>query len=389
MRILFVARNIPVAGKAGNPVVLQIARHLENRGHELRIIFPKEWVPCFLRKHPKYRHLYGLQAWEYQGIPVVPWTYPRLPVPAHAYRVLVAAQKQLSYPDSASAYYDVIHAHYLLPDAWLALHLGQRSGIPVVVTLRSTDVKLLRKAGRGSHTWRMAAEVLKKVSCTTALNGPVQAFFEEAFGHSSKLIPHGIPQDVILPGVPSDKDVDVLTVAHAIPRKQVDWVIRAFLDAPPEAARKLVVVGDGPARQEWEQLADGDPRILFTGKLPHAEVMQWMQRSKIFALPSYQETFGLVYLEAAAAGNALVGRAGEGVAGVFAEEEEIILPADYTSFRIGLHRLLTSHSLCIQRAQAARQRAAQLSWGAILTRYEEVYAAARTLLPPNNPATVG
>lgn len=389
MRILFIAKNIPVPGKAGNPVVLEIARRLQERGHNLFVVFPKEWVPWFLRKHPKYRHLYDLLPWEYQDIPVVPWTYPRLPGPAHAYRLLPFASKRLIRHTSSWSTSDVIHAHYLLPDAWMAVVLGQVYGIPVMVTLRSTDVKLLRKAGRSSHTWRMAGEVLQQVQGVTALNGSVREFFEEAFGVSPHLIPHGIPGEQILPKIPDSKDVDVLTVAHAIPRKQIDWVIRAFLQAPPAVAKKMVVVGDGPCLTEWQQLAGDDPRIFFTGKISHDEVLDWMRRSKVFALPSSQETFGLVYLEAAAAGNALIGRAGEGVVGVFTEEDGMVFPSDYGGFQNDLHQLLTNHTLCTKRAQAARQRATQLSWRAILTRYEEAYVKARNLLPPNNSSTAG
>lgn len=381
MRIRFIAKNIPVPGKAGNPVVLDIAARLQDREHTIDLIYPKEWVPWVLRRHPKYRHLYGLGPWSSQGLFVRPWTYPRLPFPAHAYRLLgTYALPGWKRQDA----YDLLHAHYLLPDGWLGVRLGQETGRPVVVTARSTDVKLLRKSGPESHTWRLARQVLSRVDTLLTLNGPVRDFFSRHFGVAAEILPHGISEDLIGPDIPAPKDIDVLTVGSAIPRKQVDWVIRAFREAPQADDKRLVVVGEGPSLVDWKKIAAGDSRIQFAGRLPHHAVMALMQRSKIFALPSYQETFGLVYLEAAAAGNALIGRAGEGVSGVFQPTDGMDFPVDYPGFRRVLHELFARPPWRAERARAAWQRVRQLTWPVITDQYETLY---RGIVDSTNPVS--
>lgn len=367
--ILFVAKNIPTPGKPSNRVVLDIAHHLQRRGHRVSLLFPKEWVPWFLRKHPKYAHLYGLRGWQDEGITIHPVTYPRLPLPAHAFRLLGSVR--FSGVDRAS--FQVVHAHYLLPDAWIGLEAVRDSGIPLVVTVRSSDVKLLRRVSRNSHTWRLADRLLSHADLITSLNGPVRRYIESNFPVQVTLIPHGIPDHLLDEAPPTEKDVDVVVVAQAIPRKQVDWVIRAFRSFPNGEGRTLVIIGDGPALPEWQHLAAGDDRITFPGRLDHGETMRWLRRSAIFALPSYQETFGLVYLEAAAAGCALVGRAGEGVAGVFPEGEAIVLPGSYESFERSVHQLLADAALRQKMGARARQEVGQLTWSKVLDRYESLY----------------
>lgn len=374
-KILFVAKNIPVPGKPSNRVVLDIAHRLQKRNHDISILFPKEWVPWFLRKHPKYAHLYGLRDWMDNDLPIHPLTYPRLPLPAHAFRLLGAPRFPLHAWSNQEGPFRAVHAHYLLPDAWIALEVARGSRVPLVVTVRSSDIKLLRKVPGSSHTWRLAQKLLAKADRVTTLNGPARSYLREHFQVNALLLPHGIPEQLLEDPVPKEKDVDLIVVAQAIPRKQVDWVIRAFRSFSREASRRLVIIGDGPALAEWQNTAGGDDRIQFPGRLPHTETMQWLRRSAIFALPSYQETFGLVYLEAAAAGCALIGRAGEGVAGVFPEGEAILLPDSYESFERSVHQLLADAALRQKMGRAARARVESLTWPNILDRYEALYAA--------------
>jgi len=371
-KVLFIAKNIPVPGKPSNRVVLDIAHRLQGRGYDLSVVFPKEWVPWFLRKQPKYAHLYGLDAWTDENLLIHPLTYPRLPMPGHAFRLLAASRLPLQDWKHREGPFDAVHAHYLFPDAWMALKIAQGTPTPVVVTVRSSDIKLLRNVSVGSHTWRLAKQVLAKADRVTTLNGPVRDYLQEHFQVEALLLPHGISQDLLTRELP-DKDVDLIVVAQAIPRKQVDWVIHAFRSFPNGEGRTLVIIGDGPALPEWQKLAAGDDRITFPGKVPHAETMGWLQRSAIFALPSYQETFGLVYLEAAAAGCALVGRAGEGVAGVFPEGEAILLPDSFAVFERSIHQLLEDAALRQKMGQAARERVDSLTWQRMLDQYEALY----------------
>ncbi|NRB65219.1 MAG: glycosyltransferase [Saprospiraceae bacterium] len=372
-RILFVAKNIPVPGKPSNRVILDIAHFLMDRGYDLDLLFPKEWVPFFLRHHKKFAHLTGLKNWQDGDLSIYPFTYKRIPSPTHAFRLLAGENRKLKDFAERRGGYDAIHAHYLLPDSYMALAIQANTSIPVITTVRSSDIKLLKKVSEESATWELAQNILTSVNQILVLNQPAQKFLQSRFGVPSTILPQGISENLIRTPSLEPRDVDDIVVAEAIPRKRVDWVIKAFLSAPDQQKRKMIVIGDGPALFQWKESTKQANNIDCLGRLPYTETMKWLRRSKIFALPSYQESFGLVYLEAAAAGCAIIGFQGEGPKGVLSEGKAILFPNDYASFERDLHHLLSNHSLCLQLGQQAREEVTRMPWPKIRDRDEELY----------------
>jgi len=93
----------------------------------------------------------------------------------------------------------------------------------------------------------------------------------------------------------------ILTVAHLYPRKGVDTLLRAFAEVSSNAI--LRIVGDGPQRIHLEHLAHNlgiADRVTFLGHLPFADLVAEYRNATIFALPTEQEGFGIVFLEAMA-----------------------------------------------------------------------------------------
>ncbi|GAB4193983.1 MAG: glycosyltransferase family 4 protein [Roseiflexaceae bacterium] len=98
----------------------------------------------------------------------------------------------------------------------------------------------------------------------------------------------------------------ILCVARQYPRKHVADLLRAMpavRKAIPNA--HAIIVGDGPEhaalRALAEQLNLGDAAVL-TGALPDEQLRAMYQRADLFCLPSVQEGFGIVFLEAMASG---------------------------------------------------------------------------------------
>lgn len=112
---------------------------------------------------------------------------------------------------------------------------------------------------------------------------------------------------------PSGK-IRVLTCANLIKRKNVDLVIKECENLNVE----LRIIGEGKELKNLKKLSS---KPVFLGYLPHAKVLEEMKKADIFALPSINETFGMVYLEAMASGCITVCRKDDGVSGIIKNGE--------------------------------------------------------------------
>jgi len=103
-----------------------------------------------------------------------------------------------------------------------------------------------------------------------------------------------------------EKNVDIIAAGSLIPIKQYDIFIKAVAEIKKQIPDvKAVLIGDGPQKKMLQLLIeeyDLQSNIFLTGELPHPEVLQWMQWSKVFLHPSSYEGFGVVMVEALYAG---------------------------------------------------------------------------------------
>lgn len=88
--------------------------------------------------------------------------------------------------------------------------------------------------------------------------------------------------------------------------KRPDIVVDAFRRLPEELGAKLVILGHGPQREQFEAL--GDPRIITPGFVSDRETLaRWLASSDIYVSAMPNETFGVSVIEAQASGLPVVG----------------------------------------------------------------------------------
>jgi phosphatidylinositol alpha-1,6-mannosyltransferase len=114
----------------------------------------------------------------------------------------------------------------------------------------------------------------------------------------------------------------ILTVGRLVARKGHDLVLRSLKTLVDEGRHiQYVMVGDGPERARLEQIADDlgvRHAVLFAGRVSDEDMAAWYCLSDIFVMVSRSDTrdiegFGIVYLEAAAAGKPVIAGRGGGV----------------------------------------------------------------------------
>jgi sugar transferase (PEP-CTERM/EpsH1 system associated) len=241
------------------------------------------------------------------------------------------------------------------PTALLGRYLTRRSRAVVAV---SDDIARGILAGRWAAPNRLH----------TVLNGVDLQHFRPSRDRAAARAPLGLPITSPVVG----------TVARLSPEKDQATLLRAFALVCREVAdARLMVVGDGPLRQELEALAAElgiAAQTLFTGE--RNDVAGLLEAMDVFCLPSLTEGTSLTLLEAMASGLPVVATAVGGTPDVVAQEcSGLLVPSgDPERLAEGLLRVLQHPDQADRMGGEGRRIvAARFSLRAMVERYSKLY----------------
>jgi glycosyltransferase involved in cell wall biosynthesis len=175
----------------------------------------------------------------------------------------------------------------------------------------------------------------------------------------------------------------LLAVAHLYPRKSIADLLRALALLPPRWRHvPLHVVGLGPEWERLQALTDRlglRPRVTFLGHVSRARLAAEYRGCALFCLPSRQEGFGIVYLEAMAAGRAIVACRAAAVPEIVEDGVTGLLtrPGDPTSLAGALTELLDDPARRARLGEAGRERVRAYAAPVVARRFLEVAEEAR------------
>lgn len=167
------------------------------------------------------------------------------------------------------------------------------------------------------------------------------------------------------------------TVSRLVPRKGIDTVIRSL---PRIRARipdvLYMIAGEGPDRARLEALCEREgvtEAVRFAGPVPDAELPLWFALGDVFVMPSRSdgadvEGFGIVFLEASAAGRPVVASSAGGIPDAVADGVSGLLvpPDDASHLAERIVELLSDPARAAELGRRGRERVlAQFTWQAV------------------------
>ncbi len=287
-------------------------------------------------------------------LPLKVWSGAKLVMSLHDYSFVCAKKSMMHQTDICAG------PGLLKCMGCAAQHYGLLKGIPTV----------LGTYGMGAVE-RAAVDMFIAVSNATA--------------HGNGLLENDLPFHVIPNFVPEDystgdnydtylaelpKGDFVLFVGDLSTRKGIDVLLRAYEmleDAPP-----LVLIG----RKLSETPLTFPRNVMALDKWPHGAVMEAWKRSLFAVAPSvWPEPFGIVVLEALAAGRPVIASRIGGLTDAIIDGENglLVQPSSAIDLSAAIRQLLEKPSLRVQMGQAAKRRAVEFQANVIVPRIEQVY----------------
>ncbi len=251
------------------------------------------------------------------------------------------------------------HAHYIFPTGVLSYYGKKWFGIPYVVTAHGGDIDQMAKKSPRIHRW--TKRILQYADEVIAVGEKLKADIVQQFEVKeekvhvismgvNRSIFHVMPQELSRETLHLSKEATILLyVGNVIRAKGILELLQAFEKVERQHEQLLLYIVGSQKDEAFSaevrryiiehQLQE---KVQLIGPQPQSMLARWMSAADVFVLPSHQEGFGLVALEAMAVGTPVVGTNVGGIPYLLANDAGILVaPHDEISLAQGIDRALS------------------------------------------------
>ncbi|MBO6087994.1 glycosyltransferase family 4 protein [bacterium] len=344
MNILFITDLYPVKDtETTTPkTLLNFTKEWEKQGHTVKVIKPNFILNSFLRGKPFYKtgqygNVYNVNYWTpFLGSGKLKVESGKLeeqtargqegkPLTVESGKSDNSQFSTFNFQldNSSPSYTSDFHTSVVIAHMPSGILFADKLGLPFVAGIHNSDLTVLTSPLYAFHFRKRMIRALKNakaIACRSfVIKNKLLKIFPE-FENKTFVAPSGIDEKIIndtnySPLTTHSSPLKILTCAHFKKRKNIDKLIKACKNIDDI---ELTVIGDGKIRKSLEKL---DKNVIFTGELEQEQVYEKMRESDVFILPSTDETFGMVYLEAMASGCITVCTKNDGIDGIIKDGE--------------------------------------------------------------------
>ncbi|MEX1021245.1 MAG: glycosyltransferase, partial [Litorilinea sp.] len=290
------------------------------------------------------------------------------------------------------------HAHWALPNGFIAAVVARRLGIPLVVSIPGSDAQV---AAQNPLFRAMARFTFRQASLLTANSESLRDAVVALGADPRKfdMIIYGTDPNALTPShrgtdalrsqleIPAATPV-FLTVGRMVAKKGFDVFLRALAhprlrDLPPAQQPIAVMVGTGDELANWQQLSRDlgiDARVRWVGVVPNNEIGVYYNMADALVMPSVSKPadgLNVCVLDAMSCARPVVGStvAGNQLAIAHGETGLIVPEEDVGALADALAQLATNGDLRAQMGAAGRRRIeTELGWPHLARRYAAHFA---------------
>jgi glycosyltransferase involved in cell wall biosynthesis len=227
--------------------------------------------------------------------------------------------------------FEIIHAHTLFSNGYVALQAKKKWGTPYIVAIRDMDVNIFLKYRLTLR--KLGIEIMNEASRIIFLSSSYRDYvisnyvpnnLKNIFIEKSLIIPNGVDPYFLenkrsKTSLDKKKSLKIITVGHVSKRKNqltvcesVESLIKSGFNV------EYTIVGKILDEKVFEKMKQY-PFIKYVPFLPKEKLIEEYRKSDIFVMPSLTETFGLTYVEAMTQGLPIIYSNGQGFDGYFEE----------------------------------------------------------------------
>ena len=333
--------------------VLGLARSLRAKGHEVRVLGPCDGPPPDAFVTPLGNSL---------PTAVNGSIAPLAPDASAALRTIRALNDEA---------FDVVHVHEpLVPGPSLTALLVKMA--PVVATFHSAGESAAYRTFSRQLKW-----VASRIDIRVAVSKDAVELAQRYIGGDYEVLFNGIELGDYSTPSTSPRENAIFFIGRHEERKGLSNLLEALAKLPPDV--RLWIASDGPQTAELKTRFASDTRIDWLGRISDAEKISRMGRASVFCAPSlHGESFGVVLLEAMAAGTPVVASNLDGYRNVATDDETALLveTGNVASLASALARVLVDSRLAARLTENGREHAQRFSMDALADRYIEMYERA-------------
>ena len=229
---------------------------------------------------------------------------------------------------------DLIHAHAALPCGHSAALVAGEIGIPYVVTVHGLDAfsTVQVKGMAGNWCRRISTKVFRDAKRVICVSERVREQVESGTREvQSEVVYNGVDSVEFAPSETKEETstLTMLSVGNLIPSKGHELLLRAMGELHARyPTLRYQIIGVGIEQVRLAKLATTlgiSDRVVFRGKRSRREVSDAMKDCTFFALSSYYEALGCVYLEAMACEKPVIACREQGIAEIIRSGENGLL----------------------------------------------------------------